>query len=661
MMPLDVRAMVSSIDTEKRTVHVTFSTGAPVERYDWVSGRRFREVLSLDPAHVRLERLNAGAPVLDSHSGWSLRDVLGTVERGTAAIEKGVGVAQLRFSSRADVDPVFRDIQDRILGAVSIGYRVYKFVEEAGKDGAIPTRTAVDWEPFEVSMVPMPADVGAKVRSGDTGFTNPCAIETRAHEELIMSENDPNALTAVAQESPVVVSPSQQDVRQEAVTAERARVSGIQTAVRAAGLDRTFEDRLVSSNVSLDQARGQVLDALVQRQEQAPTRTGAPIAMGEDARDRARRGMMAWLFVRTGVAGLVAKHEGARQEDMDPGEFRGMTLLDLAKESLVRAGASVRGLGKMDLAGLALTHRAPSSYQTTSDFANLLENALHKILRASYNITPDTWSRWCGIASVSDFRAHIWHRLGALTVLDDLNEHGEFKNKAIPDSEKATYNVGTKGNIIAITRQVIVNDDMNAMARLTEALGRAGKLTIEKAAFALLAQNSGLGPTMSDTQPLFHANRSNVGTGAALAAAALDADRVVMAQQLEPGGQDYTDLRPAILLLPVGLGGQARIINQSQYDPDNTASGSKAVMKPNVVAGLFRDVVDTPRISGTRRYLFADPSQTPVFVVSFLDGQREPVLETQDGWRIDGVEMKARLDVGVNVVDWRGAVTNAGV
>jgi hypothetical protein len=188
--------------------------------------------------------------------------------------------------------------------------------------------------------------------------------------------------------------------------------------------------------------------------------------------------------------------------------------------------------------------------------------------------------------------------------------------------------------------------------------GRAGKLTIEKAAYALLGQNSGLGPTQSDSQPLFHSNRSNVSTGAAISAAAIDADRVVMAQQKDPNGVDFLDLRPDVLLVPVGLGGQARVINQSQYDPDATAN--KAINRPNVVVGLFRDVVDTPRLTGTRRYLFAPASQAPVFLVSFLEGQQEPVLETQDGWRFNGVEMKARLDFGVDVVDFRGAVTNAG-
>jgi hypothetical protein len=135
-----------------------------------------------------------------------------------------------------------------------------------------------------------------------------------------------------------------------------------------------------------------------------------------------------------------------------------------------------------------------------------------------------------------------------------------------------------------------------------------------------------------------------------------------MASQKEIGGNDYADLRPAVLVIGVGLGGQARVINQSQYDPDNIAN--KAQNRPNVVVGLFRDVVDSPRvtaISATRRYLFADPMVAPVLEVAFVDGQTAPVLETRDGWRMDGAEMKVRFDYGTAATDYRGAVTNAGV
>lgn len=176
---LCTRAALQSIDTEAREVDVVWSTGAGVERYDYTSGKRYLEVLSMDPAHVRLDRLNAGAPLLDSHSSWSVGDVLGAVKAGSARIEKKLGVARLRFSRNSDVDGIWQNVVDEILRSVSIGYRIYKFIEEQGKGAALPTRTAVDWEPFETSLVPMPADVGARLRQGDKSHSNPCVIETR--------------------------------------------------------------------------------------------------------------------------------------------------------------------------------------------------------------------------------------------------------------------------------------------------------------------------------------------------------------------------------------------------------------------------------------------------------------------------------------------------
>ena len=168
----------TSINNDARTVDLTWSTGAGVERFDWNTGQRYLEVLSMEPGHVRLERINSGAPVLDSHSSWSLGDVLGVVEQGTARLESGVGLARVRFSNRDDVAPKWGDIRDGITPNVSVGYRVYKVTETRDKNGGLPIRTAVDWEPFEVSIVPMPADIGAQVRAGDKSNTNPCVIVT---------------------------------------------------------------------------------------------------------------------------------------------------------------------------------------------------------------------------------------------------------------------------------------------------------------------------------------------------------------------------------------------------------------------------------------------------------------------------------------------------
>lgn len=178
--PLSVRAAVGTIDDAARTVEVVFSTGAPVERYDYARGERYLEALSLAPGHVRLERLNAGASVLDTHSSWSVRDILGAVVEDSARlVSKQEGRATLRFSRRPEVDPIWQDVRDGIIRFVSVGYRVYKFVEERAKDAALATRLAVDWEPFEVSLVPMPADVGAKARSGEPIALNPCVVLDR--------------------------------------------------------------------------------------------------------------------------------------------------------------------------------------------------------------------------------------------------------------------------------------------------------------------------------------------------------------------------------------------------------------------------------------------------------------------------------------------------
>jgi len=179
MPPLSIRANVASVNPEKRTVELIFSTGAPVERMDWWSGKRYIETLSMNPDHVRLDRLNSGAPLLDAHSAWSVNDQLGVVEPNTARIEKKQALATVRFSTRDAVEPIWQDVKGGIIRSVSVGYRIHKFEETTGKEGAIPTRLATLWEPYEVSLVPMPADVGARVRQGDRLDTNPCVITTR--------------------------------------------------------------------------------------------------------------------------------------------------------------------------------------------------------------------------------------------------------------------------------------------------------------------------------------------------------------------------------------------------------------------------------------------------------------------------------------------------
>lgn len=173
--PLDLRADVGVINEDARTVSLIWSTGADVLRYDWETGGKFWERLSLEPRHAKMARLNNGAPLLNSHSAYTLAHQIGVVER--ASLESGKGTAEVRFSKRADVEPFYQDVKDKIIRNVSVGYRVNRFRElEETKDG-IAVRLAIDWEPYEVSLVPMGADAGAKVRSLKDIETYRCVIE----------------------------------------------------------------------------------------------------------------------------------------------------------------------------------------------------------------------------------------------------------------------------------------------------------------------------------------------------------------------------------------------------------------------------------------------------------------------------------------------------
>jgi hypothetical protein len=349
--------------------------------------------------------------------------------------------------------------------------------------------------------------------------------------------------------------------------------------------------------------------------------------------------------------------------ELDPGEFRGRSCADLARICLERAGEDVSRMDKVGMIGRALTMRGGGVYNTTADFPLLLENVMHKMLMAAYAVTPDTWRAFCAVGRVEDFRPHNRYRMGSFGRLQKVNEHGEFTNQQIPDSRKETIAADTLGNIIGISRQSLINDDMGAFSRLTTMGGRAAKLSIEADVYDLLALNSGLGPDMADGNALFDASHDNIATDTLLTHEGIDADATVMAMQTDETGNEFLDLQPDVLVVPRTLRAQALIINNAEFDTDpvdpGTDEGNK-YRKPNAVRGLFTTVVATPRLTGTRRYLFADPNVAPTIEVAFLDGQEEPFLEVKDGWRVDGVEWKIRHDYGVDAVDYKTAVTNDG-
>lgn len=627
-------------------------------RSSWYDGQ-FWEELSIDPAHVRMGRLNNGAPFLANHNGYDVARQLGVVE--SARLESGRGVATVRFAKAEDdpeADKVFRKIADGIIQNVSVGYRTYKVEKLEDVEQKIPTLRAVDWEPYEISAVSMGADDGAGFRSAAAPTNEVIIVSPNQEKRMTEEERKRLEAEALAKRQAEEAKKREDEIVQETIKRERERISAIRSAAKTARLDDAFASRLIEDGTPAEQARALVLEELAKRDSQVKTEQHTTIEVGDSDDDKFARMAVALLVAGSAAVqrAVEQKKKGFEDLQLDPGTLRGFSLVDLARETLERRGIKTRGMDRITLVGRAFTTRAASGpYAGTADFPILLENVMGKILMAAYATTPDTWSRICKTESVDDFRPSPRYRAGSIGVLDPLNENGEFRNKAIPDGFKLSLSTATKGNIISVSRQLIINDDMSALADLATKLGRAARLSIEVDFYALLALNGGLGPTVG-ANPFFHSSNGNVNaTASAITVAGIDADRVIMAAQRDQQNNEFLDLRPEVLLIPSGQLAAARVLNNSAYNHDGTK-----LMQPNAVQGLFRDIVDTPRLSGTRRYLFANPDVAPAFVVAFLQGQQSPVIESEDGWRADGTEMKVRFDYLVQPFDVKGALTNAG-
>jgi hypothetical protein len=124
---------------------------------------------------VRLERLNGGAPLLNTHSRWASRTCSAWSRR--LGGRRQAGRATVRFSEREDVEPIFRDVKDKIIVNVSSATRstAWSSCPRRDSDGCTIYR-AVDWEPMELSLVPIGADAGAGVRSTEKDRTYPCEV-----------------------------------------------------------------------------------------------------------------------------------------------------------------------------------------------------------------------------------------------------------------------------------------------------------------------------------------------------------------------------------------------------------------------------------------------------------------------------------------------------
>lgn len=648
---LNIRAAfnASTFNREARTVEISFASETPVRRNTWDG--TVNEVLSFDAGAVRLERLNAGANVLDNHDRWgSVSDVVGVVERAWIADRKGY--ALIRFARTEGADKVMTMVEDGILRSISVGYAVYAY-QKTENDNGPDTWRAIDWEPFELSFVSVPADYTAQVRSQDGNKNNIISPQTQRimDVETTGTPNQPASqpvtppATTTTPETPVAPVEAITETERNAIAlAERARVDAIYRNVDTAGLDRSVASEFINNGYSVERSALEILSRMGQRVP--PVQNQVPDAQlrGDGEIEKRRQAMQGALLLRFDSTTKLPEQQATLAR-----EYRGVGLRDMARICLEDAGVNTRGLSPLEIVGRAFT-------QSTSDFPVILEGILRQTLLESYSNVPDTWSQFCRRGTVSDFRQYKRKRTGALPSLQVVAENGEYKTNAIPDGESNALYAETYGSLINVSRQMIVNDDLGAFLQLPRDLGRAAARTIEEKVYEVLLAN----PTLGDGIALFHANHNNLvgsGSGGVITVATVDALRLKLLNQRDPNLKEYLGIQPHIVLCGTAQGGQARVVNESQYDVDVS---NKTSWYPNKVRGLFTQVVESPRISGNAWYIFANPADHPVLEVAFLDGVSAPYMEMKEGWNVDGTEWKVRLDFGVGAIGFRGAAFNYG-
>ena len=323
--------------------------------------------------------------------------------------------------------------------------------------------------------------------------------------------------------------------------------------------------------------------------------------------------------------------------DAKDNAYNAMTLRELARASLVDRGISVSGHNAMSMVGLAFTH-------SSSDFGQILIDVAHKSLLKGWETAAENFDQFTSRGTLTDFRAAKRVGLGDFGYLPQVGEGEEYTYGTIGD-EGASVALATYGQLFTITRQAILNDDMHLLTKIPEKMGQAARATIAKLVFALLTGNA----KAQDGKALFDASHKNTITNAVLDLANIDKGIQMMNGFVNARGEPLA-IEPEFMLLPTSMYTRGlQLIKSASVEGADANSG---IINP------LRDIV-TPVKSA--RLQAADEKSwylinKEAIEVSYLDGIDTPYMEQQNGFTVDGVSTKVRIDAGVNVIDYRGIV-----
>lgn len=590
-----------TVDRAARRFVARALSGAPIRRYDPVTGRYFD--LVFDMAGADLSRFNGGvAPLLDSHQDGDIAAQLGIVRRGW--IEAGALLVEVELSTRPQAESLLDDLERGIVRGVSLGVELLEVKDERGPDGKLARRVVTRWLPYELSLVATPADAGAVILSMSGGRE----MQEQNHSETF-------------------------DAPAAAAAAERERVVQLTKLGKTLGVGVEFVLHHIEAGTSIEEFRKAALEELARRYEAAPTRSH--VAFITDEGDHKREGLALALWHRM--------RGGEPDERAKP--YLHLRLADAARECLRWRGVHLAGMSDARVVQLAMS---------TSDFPNILANVANRTLLDAYQASPSALKRICRVVSAADFKERRVLRFGEGTGLQFKPEGASYTYGAIAE-QVSSYQVKSYGRVFAVSREMIINDDLGAMDQFFRSAGRLATEFEARLLADLLTANNGTGPILADGLPLFHSTRGNLASsGGAISVATLGAARAALRRMKGLDGGIIIDADPRFLIVPVAqqtLGEQVTTeITPAQPSQVNPFAG-----RLTVLADPHLDDAST-----TAWYLAADPANIPTFELAYLEGTNGPQTETENDFDHDVLKFKVRLDVGAGVVDWRGIYRNPG-
>lgn len=694
------RAMPATLDEAARTIDAVLATEAPARMYDWWNDRFYNEVLLSDGAGLPESRQ---VPLLDSHARHSVSDQIGSIRNLRVEDDEAKGrvlVGTLHFGASERAREAFLNVRDGHLTDMSVGYSREKVVKLAegerrkigGREFEGPVEIVESWPVKEASLTPIGADSNAKVRAASRPAPprgkernqmdpeNKGASQPPAPAAPAAVADPPAREPEPARSQPAPPAPEPVNIDREtraAAEAERRRILEIQEAGRAAqrsgfAITDAEINAAIDNCKTLDQARSDWFALASRRSQNNPP---APIGgdggdghvqIGQEKRDSFRAAASDGLLMRAGVLAEEKAHGRAR-------EFAGMGLVGLMRYCFEQANPGKRS-HSMSAVQLMGALARPTGYRahgksihcreafghSESDFPNVLMDAMHKQLQAGFMESPGTWRLLAIRETLNDLRTRRSAALSEVPSPSLVLPTGEIVEKHLTEKGES-YAPDTYAEIISISRNVIINDDLNAFARVPTQIGQAFARNTNRLFWLKVMANA----TMSeDSKAFFHADHGNLAAGSdrgAPSVATLGYMRKQMRTKKGLNDDAILQITPRYLVVPPELYVSAAQVLGSVYDPANTVN-QQAI---NPFSGALTPV-EEPELSNsantnystTAWFGVADPMALACFVVGFLNGVETPAVEEHMPFDTFGFKMRAYNDVAVGVIDYRGWFQN---